>query len=1006
MRPAHVPLLEVVMPDPTSATPAPDGDLTRTHLVPPTEATTVRTAGTALDVTDDRPAAPRFRRLRSHARGGLGEVFLAEDVELNRHVALKEIQPQHADSGHSRARFLLEAEVTGALEHPGVVPVYSLGRNPDGRPFYAMRFVRGDTLKQAIDKFHAGPAADFAGREFRALLTRFVSVCNTVAYAHSRGVVHRDVKPANVLLGPFGETLLVDWGLAKLQASGGVRPRREDDPEPVKPSSGSQVETLYGSVVGTPQFMAPEQAAGSPDVGPAADVYALGATLYAVVTGKPPATGSAEEVVRKVRAGEIVPPAEANPRAPKGLAAVVRKAMALDPAGRYPSALDLAADVERWLADEPVVVYRDPFAVRAARWARRNRTLVVLAGAVLTCAVVGLSGGLVAVDRERQNTQAALDQEAEAKRYAQAQEAEARRQEGIAQQQRDRAEAARKRAREAFDASVDLAVGPLTTGSKRLTPAQAAVVRKLVAQYEALAADAGPDPLVKLGALDARLRVGTFFRQLGDFAKAEAAWKQAAADADETARTAGDDRYLAARATAARAQALANLAVLYHGRNYLADAQRHLDLAAAEVGKLPADDPQAAAFARVKAAEYRNLQGLFHHTAGDGAKALAAYQEAVALYRELAGADPNPRLRDQLAASLNNVGQVYEQERNFPEAAKALAESVEVRRKLAAEFPAEPDFREGLAESLNSLGSVTDGQGNPVKAAPLFAEAGKEFARLAAEFPAVPQYVYHQAQALNNLGSIYFMSLLTLKQAETPFKDALGLYQSLARLYPDVPEYRAAAARTQNNLGYVYVDVGPADEATRLFDSSVATARQLVADHPDVTAYRNTLAGGLVGLGEMLNRKGEATRARAAVSEAVREFRTLIDADPRNNEYRVRYGVTAKTLAGLLQAAKDHAALAALAADLGRLTSEPADDRLEAAGWLAGCVKLARDDPKLSPVAKAFRAERYGAASVEQLRGAAAKGFKAPSKLRAARFEPVRDRADFKQLVEELGGQK
>src|SRR5207247_4959961 len=138
--------------------------------------------------------------LRPHARGGLGEVFVAEDTEVHREVALKEIQHRHADDAGSRARFLLEAEVTGKLEHPGIVPVYGLGTYADGRPFYAMRFVKGDSLKEAIERFHAKPRgessnpAGSSSLELRKLLGRFIDVCNAIAYAHSRGVLHRDLK--------------------------------------------------------------------------------------------------------------------------------------------------------------------------------------------------------------------------------------------------------------------------------------------------------------------------------------------------------------------------------------------------------------------------------------------------------------------------------------------------------------------------------------------------------------------------------------------------------------------------------------------------------------------------------------------------------------------------------------------------------------------------------------------------------------------------------------------
>jgi serine/threonine-protein kinase len=250
-----------------------------------------------LAVGEETSAGQRFVVLRPHAEGGLGKVSLARDRELNRDVALKEIKPEYADNVPARARFLCEAEITGGLEHPGVVPVYGVGRFADGRPFYAMRFVQGDSLQDAIKRFHdSAGSKDEPGERalaLRNLLRRFVDVCNAVAYAHSRGVLHRDLKPANVMLGPYGETLVVDWGLAKaLPAEEG----RTSPPEGfLRPSSAQQVATRAGGVVGTPGYMAPEQAQGAV-VGPAADIYGLGASLYHVLTGRAPVAGASVQV--------------------------------------------------------------------------------------------------------------------------------------------------------------------------------------------------------------------------------------------------------------------------------------------------------------------------------------------------------------------------------------------------------------------------------------------------------------------------------------------------------------------------------------------------------------------------------------------------------------------------------------------------------------------------------------------------------------------------------------
>jgi tetratricopeptide (TPR) repeat protein/tRNA A-37 threonylcarbamoyl transferase component Bud32 len=337
----------------------------------------------------------RFQVLRPHAKGGLGEVFVAHDCELNRQVALKEIKDQYAQDPESRARFLLEAEVTGSLEHPGIVPIYSLGRYSDGRPFYAMRFVPGDSLQDALDSFHHadGPQRDPGLRslELRKLLGRFLAVCDAVAYAHSRGVLHRDLKPANILVGPYGETLVVDWGLAK---PGGETPLSGLDTEPaLRPSSADAVAaTVTGAVKGTPAYMSPEQASGRVDLlGPASDVYSLGATLYHLLTGhRPFEDRDTQEVLHKVRKGQFKPPRQVNKQVPPALDAICRKAMAREPKDRYPTAKALAEDIEHWLADEPVAAYREPLPARARRWARRHKPLVAgVAAMALTALVLG-----------------------------------------------------------------------------------------------------------------------------------------------------------------------------------------------------------------------------------------------------------------------------------------------------------------------------------------------------------------------------------------------------------------------------------------------------------------------------------------------------------------------------------------------------------------------------------------------------------------------------------------
>ncbi len=348
----------------------------------------------------------RFRVVRPHARGGLGAVFVALDAELNREVALKQILDQHAEDPTSRQRFLLEAEITGGLEHPGIVPVYGLGFGPNGRPYYAMRFVRGDTLKEAIERFHKDGASEtdpgLRSLELRRLLRRFVDVCNAIEYAHTRGILHRDIKPANIIVGRHGETLVVDWGLAKAVGKKEHDPTCEERTLVPSPASGSG-ETLPGSALGTPAYMSPEQARGDLDsLGPRSDVYGLGGTLYCLLTGRPPFEGDdMVAILRAAQKGEFARPREIERSVPIPLEAVCLKAMAFNPDLRYPSARALADDVERWAADEPVSAYRDPALMRLARWARKHRTAVAVGAALLQTAVVALGLSTVLLGRSR-----------------------------------------------------------------------------------------------------------------------------------------------------------------------------------------------------------------------------------------------------------------------------------------------------------------------------------------------------------------------------------------------------------------------------------------------------------------------------------------------------------------------------------------------------------------------------------------------------------------------------
>lgn len=391
----------------------------------------------------------RFKILRHHARGGLGEVSVAEDQELRREVALKEIQADKSHHPELRTRFIREAEITGSLEHPGIVPIYGLGVHPDGRPFYAMRFIRGESFDKAIRRHHQtqtdqGSKANATAQNLslRRLLKHFIDVCQAVDFAHSRGVLHRDLKPGNVMLGQYGETLVVDWGLAKLfqeqqLSSGG------DDAMPGPVVSETDIkETLVvgqwtpgqmasnrnedsdsltrdGSTIGTLPYMSPEQAKGNLNlIGPSSDIFSLGAILFEILTNRPPYRGNYSEALAAAQSAIYPTPRSLSPGIHKGLEAVCLKAIAKEPVERYATPKTLAEDIEAYLADEPVAARKESAWEQAARLTKRHRSIFLAGMTTLFLIAVTSIVAAASINRAKNRESSAKFQALASKEFA------------------------------------------------------------------------------------------------------------------------------------------------------------------------------------------------------------------------------------------------------------------------------------------------------------------------------------------------------------------------------------------------------------------------------------------------------------------------------------------------------------------------------------------------------------------------------------------------------------
>lgn len=358
----------------------------------PSLATTLPSTGAG----QAQPVTARYSLLRELARGGQSIVWVAFDKELGREVAFKVPRPSGDGSAgaDSEARFLREARITARLDHPNIIAVHEIGRTDDGRLFCAQRLVQGDGFGRVGTLGQAMSAASTLVERL-ALLPRMLEVCNAISFAHEAGVVHRDLKPDNVVLGRLGETVVLDWGLARVL----------DENDDVGSGSGGQRETMDGQVFGTPLYMSPEQARGDRNrVGKRSDVWSLGVMLYELLCGSTPFTGrSLAEVLRQVQEAPVPPLQHRDVHVPAALAAVVARALEKDPDRRYPDAKALAADLRAFL-DGRTVGAHDYSAVELVRlFVSRNRTAALVGTISLVVLLVAVVALARAVQQNRES---------------------------------------------------------------------------------------------------------------------------------------------------------------------------------------------------------------------------------------------------------------------------------------------------------------------------------------------------------------------------------------------------------------------------------------------------------------------------------------------------------------------------------------------------------------------------------------------------------------------------
>jgi serine/threonine protein kinase len=870
-------------------------------------------------------ARERYTLTHLHARGGMGRVWLARDGALGRQIALKELRPDQADNQVVCSRFLYEAKITAQLEHPGIVPVYELGSGE--APYYTMRFVRGKTLGEAIRAYHkkrAAGAADPVG--LVELLTAYVGVCHAVAYAHARGVIHRDLKGQNVVLGDYGEVIVLDWGLAKRvgtdqadEATGsagaataaaapeaashvtcapdgftlpappdavtgaagnsdgfeppaqpgaetvaasdpgsgsgpgshGSAPRGSSSgPRIVRESGAGPEGTIQGQLLGTPAYMAPEQAQCRHDlVDQRTDIYGLGAILYEILTGRPPFVApKTKEIIRKVCEESPTPPRQIVPTIAPGLEAVCLKALSKEPAQRYGTASELAQEVRRWLADEPVRAFPEPWTSRAARWARRHRTVVAAAGGLMIAAIIALGVGTALIARER-----------------------------------DEAEAQEQQARQA----VHLLTKVAEVGfDERLDPLQKEFLEDALAYYEKFTGRSADDPGVRLEHGRAFQQMGDLQRKLGRLAEAERSYRRSAELLWPLA--AGGPAAAQRQAAEALARTRTLLGDLLVRRGADQGQAEDLYRQAQEAQRLlaaGAKEPAATAEACLRLGQTLKSQADLIQLNGGFARATPVYDQAIAELEQAHAADARrAEIRNELALALDARGLVHRDQGQVPPAEQDFRRALELLDKLVAEFPTVPRHRETLAKVCNSLGLLEQDLGHLANAEALLRRELPLVERLAQDFPDRPEHRRELARSLVNLG-IVLLGQNRIGDAEAAFRRGVEVIGAIAAKFADDVQIQLDLARCHHDLAELLLEKGDARSAVESFLRARTIGEALVKGSPEKPRYRSALAGTLASLGSALQRTGQPG-AEESYRAAVSLYEKLVADHPDNVEYR------------------------------------------------------------------------------------------------------------------------
>ncbi|MFT5326137.1 MAG: serine/threonine protein kinase/Flp pilus assembly protein TadD [Planctomycetaceae bacterium] len=868
----------------------------------------------------------RYTLTQVYGEGGLGQVWLATDPALNREIALKRIRPGKDGSRDAQLRLIKEAQITGQLEHPNIIPVYELEHADNkGRPFYTMKFLRGKTLHEKIQEYHKKrKAGEDDALDLVNLLNAFTDMCYAIAYAGARGVIHRDLKPQNIMVGDFGEVLVLDWGLAKkIGQPDDVHEKGEIELASVL----DETETHAGGVIGTPAYMAPEQAAGRNDhVDARTDVYGLGGVLFCILAGVSPHRGSrtknrikdTQDLLTRISIGATPSVRDLDPRIPRSLDAICAKAMSHSHLERYQDARQLAEDVQRYIADEPVSVSTESWQERAGRWLRKNRVWAQsLATSALLVMVVAVAAALV-VNSARNSeivahgkTQNALEAEAEAKAAA---------------------EQAQKEATQFFLASrrtVDTLYRELSDSLSEYPAVQSLRVKLLeeaATEYERLAETRSEVPELKLEAARSLVRLGEVWRLLRNFERATDSFGKAQTQLAEIVKLDSSNSVAATElVTCLNGQGLtwattAPLERAEDGADPVARADEFyreaLKVVKSLIEKVKQDESEVDMLLRqLKARVLANRGSLLGGTDRLD-DSLHCLTDAEADFRAIAESDASSEKLHEHLKSLVELSRILLLNGQTDEARSKLEEAIQVFSRLVAANPDDTRFMSGRADARLSLANALSGDDVLSVRLGVYQECVADYLLLIQSRPDVPLYRSSLVAAETNIAQVLYQqgetktagdhAYAALEQvqlvvdadaasahahsldvyvrvtygqilrdsgeftdAESAFTSALEKCVELTTALPDDANLWRLQSETKNNLGILYLTTERGELAQQVFASAREDFKKTQDISPDLVAAVNGHAWASSYLGDALRGSDREAEAPAMYDEAL-----------------------------------------------------------------------------------------------------------------------------------------